>query len=840
MEKYCNNSWAQIVELLNSNSEQGIGEKYSEALRLKYGTNKIDLPSGNKLYKHIFNALKQKSVIIYLTITVLLFVFNNYLFGGIVVLLLITNLILIVMHTIKRDKEIGYLERLNSQNTVVIRDGIQKNVKSEELVMGDIVKFNRDSIISADLRIISANDIKVDEKSITGEAYYKEKFESKIIGSISSPADMKNILFKGSIIKSGEGSGVVIATGNSTQLGRMLAMLTYASNRKHNFGEMISKILEKYLLIYFIGIIITGSYFVYTGQDVQKNYISTALFALGCFPVAIIEKFVFNSVIKQFLKENIEIINFSVFNLIKDVNILFIDKVGSISKREMIVKKVFINNEVVSTSDPYLKDITFDRIIEISLICNNAAYNSVDGDGEKGELDELAFLNYASKKKIYKSSIDSINQVTLEIPMDSDKRFLTVVSKANRRYRANTRGNIDAVVDKCTHIMIEGVERELTEEYKATIKETDMNLSIEGLITEAFAYRNFNYEPSRSENIESNMVFVGIMGLENPLEEDLENSINRIKDKAIVPILFTEESKLSAITNAKRAKIIRNNNQVVAGIELDSLNHQELKDLLCRVRVFCRVNPEIKSKIVSLFIKDGHKVATTGEILGDLPALNLSHVGIGKGKASGMVKRLSEVYIQENYLDGFFKIRDFSKVFSKNIDRGFKIYFMTILSELFVLLGSLLMGQGESLDLWNVLIINGVLFIPLSLMILLKRGRDISNNEIIVRALILSIITMISIYKVEGKEATIIPLTILSMGILLFALFNSNTSIRRLSNELVMGVVSLLIIIIAVVSIIIINSIVIRDIIVIELVVSIIFFIIFEILARKWQNSLMR
>src|SRR5471030_551328 len=113
------------------------------------------------------------------------------------------------------------------------------------------------------------------------------------MGNIFSLADMKNILFKGSIIKAGDGLGIVIATGNFTQLGRMLAMLTYASNRKHNFGEMISKILEKYLFIYFIGIIIIGSYFVYTGQDSQKNYISTALFALGCFPVAIIAKFVF-------------------------------------------------------------------------------------------------------------------------------------------------------------------------------------------------------------------------------------------------------------------------------------------------------------------------------------------------------------------------------------------------------------------------------------------------------------------------------------------------------------------------------------------------------------------
>lgn len=839
MEKYCNDSWNQVVELLNSNVQQGISENDCEALREKYGTNKIDLPSKNKLYKHILNAIKEKTVIIYLIISIMLFIFKSYLFGGITILILIVNLILVVKHTIKRDEEIGTLERLNSAETIVVRDGIQKTIKSEELVMGDIVKFSRESVIPADLRIITANDIKVDEKNITGEAFYKEKFESKIVGSIYSLTDMKNILFKGSVIKSGSGMGIVISTGNLTQLGRMLAMLTYASNRKHNFGAMIFNILQKYLITYFLAIVIVGSYFVINGQDAQKKYISTALFLLGCFPVAIIAKLILKKVSKSFLNENIEIINFSVFNLIKEVNILFLDKVGAISKKEMIVKKLFINDDVILSTQPYVKEITFDRIIEISLICNSAIYNVGEKSG-KGELDELAFLDYAAKKNIYKASVDSRNSKILEIPMDSDKRFLTVVSKFDKRYRANTRGNVDAVLEHCTHIMIEGVEREITEEYKNKVKEIDMNLSIEGLITQGFAYRNFTYEPSKSENIESNMVFVGIIGLENPLEEHIESSISRIKDKAIVPILFTEESKLSAITNAKKVNIIRNDNQVVAGIELDSLNHQELKDLISRVRVFCRVNPEIKSKIVSLFIKDGHKVATTGETLGDLPALNLSNVGIGKGKASTIVKKVSDVYIQQNYIDGFFKIRDYSKNFYTNIDRGFKIYFMSILSELFVLLGNLIMGQAEGFDFLSIIIMNAILFIPLSLIILLKNGRDISKNEVVIRALLISIITMVSIYKVDGKEATIVPLTIISMGILLFTLFNSNISIRKLSKELKIAMIAFLIIILGIVGVIAVNNVIPRDIIIIELAVSIIFLIIFEILARKWQNSLMR
>lgn len=670
MERYCNSSWAQIVEYLNSDVQQGISEKDCTTIRQKYGGNKMDLPSGNKLYTYIFNTLKQKISIILIIISIILFALKYYLFGSVVSALLIFNIVINILHNIKRNEEVVNLQKLNSTDTIVIRDGIEKVIRSEEIVVGDIVKFNINSIIPADLRIINANEIKVDEKCITGEEGYKNKFEEKIIGSVSSPTEMQNILFKGSTIKHGDGLGVVIATGKSTQIGKILAMLIYSNTKKHNFIETLLENLQNRVLIYLLAIIITGTYFIYFGQDMQRNHVVTAIFALGCFPFGIITILTYKGVIKKFADDNIEILNFSVFNLVRDVNILFLDKVGAISKKEMVVKKLFINNCLISNGDSYTKEITFDRIVEISLICNNAS-DSMESNLQDFKLDDVAFLEYAARKKVFKSNIDSANPKIIEIPMDSDKRFLTIVTRLGNRYRANTRGNVDSVLEQCTHIMIEGVERELTEEYRTKVKRMDINLSVEGLITEGFAYRNFTYQPSKDENIESNMVFVGIMGLENPLEENLNSSLSRIKDKGLVPIIFTEESKLSAITNAKKANLIKNSNQVVAGIELDSLNQQELKELLCRVRVFCRVTPDIKSKIVSLFIKDGHQVATTGEVLGDLPALNLSNVGIAKGKISSVIKKIADVYIQENYLEGFFKIRDFGRIIHKNIDRAF-------------------------------------------------------------------------------------------------------------------------------------------------------------------------
>lgn len=839
MEKYCNNSWNRIVELLGSDAEKGIKEEKSELLRRKYGINKIDLSNKKKNYEHIFNVIKQKSILIYIIIAALLFILKSYVMGAICTVILVLNIILSIAHTIKRDSLINKLQKVISSDAVVIRDGVQKNVKSDELVVGDIVLLYKDCIVPADIRIINSDKLKVNEKNITGENVLKNKDSETIIGTISDLTQMNNLLFKGSMITNGECLGIVIATGGNTQIGKTLSMLMYSSNRKHSYGKMVCRYFDKYLGVYFLGVTVLGTYFLYSGQVMEKQHVALAAFTLGCCPVLIVHILGQLGVNKKFLKEKIKIINFSVFNLIEDINILFLDKVGSISKKEMFVKSLYLNEEVISTDDPYVKEVTFDRIIEIALICNNGVYDAANDTGI-GDMDEIAFLRYAARKKIYKASIDNKNKKIIDIPMENDKRFSTMVCRLNRGCRANSRGNVDAVLEQCTHIMINGIERELTEEYVNKIKDIDMNLSLQGLITEGFAYRNFNYEPSKDENIESNMVFVGVIGLENPLEDDLKGSLEKIRDQGIVPIIFTEEGKLSAITSMKRAGIIKNSNQVVAGIELDSLNQHELKELLCRVRVFCRVTPDIKSKIVSLFVKDGHNVATTGDNLGDMPALNLSNVGISKGKASAIVQKISDVFIEENYLDGFFKLRKFSKIFRSNINRTLKTYFMAILSELIILLANTLIGQTYTLDMWNILIINCLMFIPLSQVLLLEKGRGMGRRELVFRSSVLTLLSCISMYKIEGKEAGIIPLIIISIGVIIYAFFSSRISILRFSNELLMCLISLLIIFVSAAVIIAVNNIVPRDIVIVEIIISSIILLIFEILYGKWKDSLMR
>lgn len=823
------------MEMLNSDSGNGLNEGNCEFIREKSGSNKVELPTRNRTSKHIFKVLKHPFVIMNILIAVILIFLHYYLLGGIVSGLLLLNIICAVSLNINRDKEIGVLENINFENAVVIRDGKEKTIKCEDLVVGDIVKFKKNNLVPADIRIISANDVKVDEKSLTGEAFYKEKFESKISGRISSIADIKNMIFKGTVIKEGDGMGIVVGVGNATQLGRMLTMLTYANTTKHIFDKKLFKKCSNYIAPYFLILLVFGT-FMFISQENLENT-ALGLFAVACFPITIISVIVFKIIVKKMnQEENIDIINFSVFELIKKVNLIFLDKIGSIGKNELIVRRVFTNNKIIMADDPTNRDINFDRIMEIGLICNNSAYDPVKETG-KGDLIEVALLKYMNDKKTFEADLEAKNGKLFEIPVDSDKRFLTVVTRFKRRFRANSRGNIDAILDKCTHIMVDGVERELTAEQKNKIKDIDMRLSMQGYINEGFAYRNFNYEPSKSENIESNMVFVGFVSLENPLEDDYMSDITYMKDNAIVPILFTEESKLSAITNARKAGIIRSDRQVVSGIELNSLTVGELKELIPKVRVFCRTAPEIKSQIISLFKKDGHRIATVGETIGDIPSMNFADVGIAKGQASSMVRKSSEVYMKGNNLKGFFKIRKYAKHLEANMQRAFDLLNITLLAEVLILIVGQLIGKTNLFDIVSILFINGLLLIPMSIITVMSDGKEIKKSGLIVRSLILSGIVLGISYYSNSTDEIIIGYTVLALGTLIFNIFNNKVSFKEKSNELVMYILSIIGIVIVGVLLIVINNITLNNLLMIELGGSILFLIIFEILFGKWQDS---
>lgn len=828
LNKFCNMFWKDVVSMLHSDAYNGLSEDKCEIVRKEFGSNKIKLKYNNNNFISGCKAFFQGYIIILIIIFSLCLFNNEHILMGVVGIFIIINIIINVVLTIKNNNNLAYIQRVNDATVTVIRDNREKIVRTQDLVLGDIISFKKGSFIGADLRIIEAKNLKVDEKNITGERFPKEKFENKLDGNIDDIKDMKNILFKGSVIVEGEGTGIVTEVGKSTEFGKLMALLEYANN-KHTLMNKINKKISKYSLILTIGALII-SYIL------NKN-LSSVLFSVtvvNSIPIAVIIMLQIKIIKSDAMKQHeIEFINMSTLDLIQDVDVLFIDKIGAITKDEMKLVSIYTNDQIIPIENAsYSEDKNIERTMDILLLCNDSVYNITEDSGTGNSI-EIAYLRYAANNKIYKSILDSKYKRVLEVPMDSDKRVLTTINKFNRGYRANVRGNVDNLIDRCTHILIDGAERPLTDEDREKIKAIDYNYSVDGLLTQGVAYRNFSYMPSLSENIESNLVFTAIVALENSFKEDVNILISEVKSRGITPIVFTEDNKIAATYVGKRCGLISDAGGVVSGIELESSTKEELKKLLSKVRVFSRVTPEIKGRIIAMFTKDNYNIAATGETLGDLASLSVSKVGIAKGEVPEVVRRVSDVYIKEDFIQKFLDIIDISRNFAKGIKNSVALIVSMLISEIILINVAQLINIKD--NFYNLFIFNIAITILLSTITMEHEDNQqvINIYKQVIRCILWISFPIITVYKIKSNVSAILY-AILGIMIIGQVMIEYKISFKKIQRKQILIITSLLLICVFVGIVAFITGVHLTKWMLIRGLVSSIVYIIIELFFRKW------
>lgn len=749
MNKWYNISWNRVVDILESNAYKGLVDEQIEKRRNEYGSNQIEIVYSSDIKKNIFNTITTPWFLILISIVMFSFVVKNYIEAVILVLIILGNLSLKYVEETKRKKEIKALESLNYANVQVIRGGNRTFVKAEELVVGDIVYIRPQTLIPADIRIIEGEDLKLNEKNLTGEGFSVEKYETMIEGRVTSISEIKNVAFRGSFVESGQGKGIVVDTGNSTQLGKILTLLNIDNKKKHSIGNKIEKEISKYY-IYAGGLTLIISSLLIIKDNSIENFkqVAQLWFLIGSFGALGIISIFTKLIKKEVLKENIELKNISIIDTIKDINVFFFDKIGSVTQEDMMVKKLYTNHEVQDAEKVNGSDVNIKRMITVGMLCNNAIYN-VSTDTGKGDLIEVALLRFGALKEVFKGILVSKEKRVFEIPYDGERRIATSLNRIGKMYRANVKGALDEVLERCTHIMIDGVEKEIGQDDIENIKQGDYHLSNEGLITIGVAYRSFTYEPTESENIESNLVFVGIVGIENPIIPESENLVNILKENYIVPILITDDNKITATSIGIKLGFISYMEEVVSGVELLSLTKEEIFGVLSKVRVFSRITPEMKSKIISVFVEDGYKVASVGENLADLPSITLSNIGIAKGdKPTTLVKKMADGYIRSKYLKGFlYLLRRGRQLEVKgkdvvNLSWKILVYEIFLYSTALMLWGEGILSLLEMLTL-NFIIVPGIL---LSNAFTTREKMQLTFARNIIEIIIDSIIILLSVH----------------------------------------------------------------------------------------------
>jgi Ca2+-transporting ATPase len=671
MTAWHNITWVEVLKKLNTDINNGLSLAQVEEYRKKDGNNSLNSPKVKKLMWVLIDEVKQVwSILVFITIG-LLFVIETFIPAEILVFYYIFHLAVTLSYAARENRKLQELNNLNKIITTVVRAGHIIRIPCEELVKGDIVLLQSNEMVPADIRILECNNLKVKESSITGEKAIVDKFSARIEEEEISISEMGNILFRASTVVEGDATGVVIATGMETQIARIISYI-YKENMSSNFiNKYFKKTVNQFtLVITMMALVFTIPSLIYT-NNLNSALKSLALIIILCTPFS--SSFMLNVVsayiLEKFKKRGVILKNLSIVENLSKIDLLCTDKYGFFSKNEMIIEKMYIPNEIVEPNNMDLNEVdvvALNRLISIGVLCNDSVFTSKGITNYKDDSIEISLVKYGDKMNIKKRQLEREQRRIFQIPFDSHRRIMTTVNKFESNFRANVKGSVDFLIDKCTQINKNGIEREITEEDKKVIKDTDIIFSGNSLNVIALAYRNFNYEPSEKENIESNLVFSGLIAFNNPICEDTEENIKMLKMNNIRPVIITDENRVTAFYSGKKIDLIKSQNQILSGIEIDNTSDEEFNRIADRINIFSRISPINREKLCEFYRNQGRIFAMAIGKLIDFTSLMIADIGIGYGSSS-ILRNFSDVYLEETSLEKIISIIESSKKVIINI-----------------------------------------------------------------------------------------------------------------------------------------------------------------------------
>ncbi|MHC1683497.1 MAG: cation-transporting P-type ATPase [Clostridiaceae bacterium] len=720
MDQWYKQPWQKVLESLNIDKSIGLSEEEVNRSKAIFGDNTLVSPERNKLSKIIFEYVNAFWSYYYLLVILLLIISGSIFISLFAIILYIITIYLLVNEDIKYNQTLNVFEKINTQQVMVIRDRRTLRVPSEELVVGDLVFLEAGEIVPADIRLIECKDLMLREGAITGEETLSEKFSSKIDYDVYSISDIKNMLFKASIIHSGECFGVVVSAGVNSVIGKILSTINESNKHKEEFKHNISNMMNKLAVLSFMFVIILA----FLDYVINKEFSFSAVKVSPIFPfnLLLILLVYWKRVLTSFNEKGLDLKHISTITKLSTVSLVLVDKVGAFTEKDYFVNKLYSDFQIYETNINLPEEYNLKRLIETSVLASNYKPNKETSLYSNSEVIDKALYVFGKQK--IGNSFERCERV-FSIHYDNDRKVSSSINKYENFWRVNVMGGVDSVLEKCTHILKNGLEVEISDKDVVRVKDGDFELAKGGSEVMAFAFRTFNYEPSQDENVESNLVFVGLIGLENPIRESSYDIINYARTANIRTLISSEDNKLASFNFGKELGIVYNDDRVISGVELDNMSEDHFSSVIEKVLIFSRINFWTKLRIVKKLSGLGEGIAVTGSKLIDIPYMKEAHLSIAVGdKSSSMCKKMSDVFIKENNI---YKIIDLvlsSRKILSLIQRIFYYNFIALVVQGIFMLITMLLFNESILNAEMVFITNAVA-VPLFTIIPIARMKKI-------------------------------------------------------------------------------------------------------------------
>ena len=586
-----------------------------------------------------------------------------------IIVVIVVSIVFSLFQEFRAEQAVQVIKKLIPTKTKAIRNGIMKEVEVTEIVPGDIIAIEEGDRVPADLRLFSAFEVSVDNSILTGESEPQRRFATMSPElQTDNPYDAHNLLFAGTTLVSGIARGVVLATAANTEFGRIVSL----SGETHEPMSSLEKDIDHTAKLNFLMAIgVSLIFFSAALLVVRLNLATSILFAIGVMISLVPEGFQLTVSLslaltaRKMADRNVVVKRLSSVETAGSMTVLCVDKTGTITSGEMMVKQLWAAGKVFDvTGDGYSPDgqITFkgrkidpaessliSKLLEVGAFCNNAKLNAPsDRIGRwtvLGDPTDGAFLVFAGKGDFNVSEALAENQRIDLIPFDSNRRMMTSVHKdLNGKITAYTKGAGSEVLKRCTKIYYGNSPHPLKDENKEAIRSQMNDFAAEGFRVLAMAVKTLPSLPENlSQDVEEDMEFLGLAALLDPPRPKVEAAVQEAKRAGISVVMLTGDHELTAFSIAKKVGIITSEDQkVFTGKELRQMTDADLTENFYKGEsVFARITPEEKLRIVHVLKSMGEVVAVTGDGVNDSPALMEANVGIAMGAGGTDVARES-------------------------------------------------------------------------------------------------------------------------------------------------------------------------------------------------------
>ncbi len=695
----------------------GLDSKEAERRLAQYGKGRLLQAKKESLFSRFADQLTDPMVLVLIAAAVISSVtaaLSGESFADVFIILsvVILNAVLGVIQESKAESAIEALKDMTASESTVLRDGAAVRIPSDEIVPGDIVILNAGDAVPADGRLIECKSLKVDESALTGESVPAEKTDSVIRTSAGKRTlrrrgretdsfteedialgDRRNMVYMGSCVVYGRGAAVITDTGMNTEMGKIAGAITGAEKtmtplqiRLNKLSGVLTKLVLAICVFMFAFSLIqkysTGEISGFDKAAVLHTFMLSVSLAVAAIPegLAAVVTVVLSIGVTRMSKKNAVIRKLTAVETLGCTQVICSDKTGTLTKNKMtVVKSSGAENE---------------RLAAALALCSDAVVK----DGEAvGDPTQCAVVNYAQSIGLAKEALEKEYPRLAEIPFDSERKMMTTVHSAPHGNIQYTTGAPDVIIARCSSCIRGGRVVPMSERMKQEALEENRRLAGMALRVIAAACREYRETVKQgaalSPKIENGMIYLGLVGMEDPIRDEVPDALQKCRSAGILTVMITGDHLDTAAAIAGKLGVITDRAQAITGAELDRLDDEELSKRITNLRVYARVKPEHKTRIVNAWRKAGYVTAMTGDGVNDAPSLKSADIGIGMGvSGTDVVKNVADLILaDDNFATITYAVAEGRRIYD-NICKAVQFLLSSNLSEVISIFAATVLG----------------------------------------------------------------------------------------------------------------------------------------------------